>query len=433
MKANRRALFRLAPLFLLLAVVFSLVAPVGVAAAANLPVSQDTATVDFPTKLTFHLVADAPQPVVSVETWYHAAYSPVTSVSRAVFSGGTHVDVTNVVDMQLNYLPPGVDIDYRWRLTLQDGSVLETPNQTVLYMDTRYKWKTISQDPVTIYYFPGDESLGKEALDTTIKAINNLKQQFSITADEPVRVVLYGSTSDFTSALPPNSAEWIGGFAQPDLHLVVTGVQPGSDATTEIHRVLSHESVHLIVKQATDNPFNTPPPWLDEGLATYYQTVQDPRFPPILKNAVRSGQLIPIRALNSSFPDDPNQALLSYAESESIVQFILTKQGNDRMSALLHAYQGGVSNDQAVQIAFGFSLDELDKEWKAWLGYGGDQQVTATVDPSQSGSGPGQAFGDLMAAYGPNIVIGVAALFTVVLGVSLTLRALSAKDENESL
>jgi len=415
MKASRRTLFRLAPLFVLLTVIFSLVAPLGAAAAASLQVGQDTATVDFPTKLTFHLVADAPQPVVSVETWYHAAYSPVTSVSRAEFSGGTHVDVTNAVDMQLNYLPPGVDIDYRWRLTLQDGSVLETPNQTVLYMDTRYKWKTITQDPVTI------------------QAINNLKQQFSITANDPVRVVLYGSTSDFASALPPNSAEWIGGFAQPDLHLVVTGVQPGSGATTEIHRVLSHESVHLIVHQATDNPFNTPPPWLDEGLATYYQTVQDPRFPSILQNAVRTGQLIPVRALDSSFPDDPNQALLSYAESESIVQFILTKMGNDRMSALLHAYQGGVSNDQAVQTAFGFSLDELDKEWKAWLGYGGDQQVTATVDPGHNTSGLGQAFDDFVATFGPNIVIGIAALVTLALGLTITLRTLTAHDENETL
>jgi hypothetical protein len=247
-----------------------------------------------------------------------------------------------------------------------------------------------------------------------------------------VRVVLYGGTSDFASALPPNSAEWIGGFAEPEQHLVVTGIQPGSDATTEVHRVLSHESVHLIVHQATANPFNTPPPWLDEGLATYFQTVQDTRFDPILQSAVRSGQLIPIRALNSSFPDDPNQALLSYAESESIVRFILEKQGNDRMSALLHAFQGGVSNDQAVQIAFGFSLDELDKEWKAWLGYGGDKQVAATINPGNGDSGPGQFVDNLAASVGPEIGIGVAALLTLGLGFMLTMRALAAKDENES-
>src|SRR6185312_736627 len=116
-----------------------------------------------------------------------------------------------------------------------------------------------------------------------------------------------------------------------------TGVDKGSDPMSEIERILSHEAVHLIVHQATENPFNEPPPWLDEGLATYYQAVADPRFGPVLQHAVSSGTLIPIKALNSSFPDDANQALQSYAESESIVNFILKTKGNDGMSALLHA------------------------------------------------------------------------------------------------
>ncbi|HEX3721238.1 MAG TPA: hypothetical protein VHV31_00510, partial [Nitrolancea sp.] len=252
MRARRRNIFRFAPLFILFVAMLSFVAPASAATgtATSLQVGQDTATVDFPTKLTFHLVADAPEKVVSVETWYHPAYSPVTTASHVDFSGGTHVDVTNAVDMQINYLPPGIDIVYRWRLTLQDGSVLESPDQTVLYMDTRHKWKTLTQGQVTVFYYPNDETDGKEALNTTVTAINNLKEQFKLTENEPVRVVLYASTSDFASALPPNSAEWVGGFAQPDLHLVVTGVDPGSGSTTEIHRILSHESVHLIVHQA---------------------------------------------------------------------------------------------------------------------------------------------------------------------------------------
>ena len=103
------------------------------------------------------------------------------------------------------------------------------------------------------------------------------------------------------------------------------------------------------------------------------------------------------------------------------------------MSALLHAYQGGVSNDQAVQTAFGFSLDELDRQWKAWLDYGGDRLVSATIDPHQSGSGPGSSFDDLVSALGPDIIIAAAALFTLAFGVVLTVRTLSAKEENETL
>ncbi len=372
----------------------------------------------FPTKLEFDLVADAPQPVTSLEVWYHPAYSPVTLVSRPQFSGGTHVDISSTIDMQINYLPPGLDIVYHWHVTLKDGTTLDTPEQTVLYMDNRYQWSTATNGPVTIYYPKGSDQLGQQALNTTVQSIDKFKQTFNISADEPVRVIVYGSSNAFAGALPPGSAEWIGGIAEPELHLVLTGIQPGTDATTEIHRIFSHEVVHLIVGQATDNPFNTPPPWLDEGLATYYQEVPDSRFDPALKNAVRNGQLIPVRALNSSFPDDANQALLSYAESRSIVDFIITQMGAAKMSALLHAYAGGVSNDVAVQSRLGISIDQLDKEWKAWLGYGGDKQVSATIDGNHSEPGIGQRVDDLLAASASIIVITVAALMTVVVGMT---------------
>ena len=347
---SRRGLPRAAALAILLVFLVGLIAPAIPVAAADLAVSKETATVDFPTKLKFDLVADAPQPATEVEVWYHAAYDPVTEVSRTQFSGGTHIDTSSTIDMQLHYLPPGVDVVYRWRITLQDGSVLETPQKTVLYMDNRYQWKTATSGPVTVYYFKGDDSVGQEALNTTVQSINTLEQTFNIKSIDPVRVLVYGSQNDFASALPPNSAEWIGGIAEPSLHLILTGIQPDSGATTEVHRVLSHESVHIVVGQVTDNPFNTPPPWLDEGLATYYQEVQDSRFPSALKNAVSKGELIPVRALDSSFPDDPNQALLSYAESESIVTFIITQKGADQMAALLKAYSQGVSNDDAVKM-----------------------------------------------------------------------------------
>ncbi len=430
MRASRRTLVRLAPLLFLIALSFGVFAPAKAATATGLQVQTDSAKVDFPRSLVFHLVADVDQPIVSVETWYHPAYSPVTSVVRADFSAGAHVDVTNTVDMQLNYLPPGVDVLYRWRLTLRDGSVLETPEQTVLYMDTRYQWQTKTKGAVTVYYFAGDDQIGQAALDQTVKAINNMKQTFKLTADEPVRVVIYSSTRDFASALPPNSAEWIGGFTQPDLHLVVTGVDKNNDPMSEIERILSHEAVHLIMHQATENPFNEPPPWLDEGLATYYQAIADPRFGPVLQNAIKSGTLIPIKALNSTFPDDPNQALQSYAESQSIVNFILKSKGNDGMSALLKAYQGGVSNEQAVQTAFGESIDQLDAAWKKSLNYPGDRGISASVDNRDgSGGSPNDSTGPLTTP----ALLGIAALLALGGGLYYTRRARRLGGDNPTL
>lgn len=428
MASNERRL-RLASLVPLLLILFAVLAPIAPAGAAGLTVAKQTATVDFPTKLTFDLVADAPQAVSAAEVWYHPAYDPVTSVSRPKFSGGTHVDVSTSVDMQLNYVWPGVDMVYHWRLTLKDGSILTTPEQTFLYMDSRYQWSTATSGAVTVYYQKGDDQIGQEALKTTVGAINQFQQTFHLTSSEPVHVVVYGSDTAFASALPPNSAEWIGGVAEPYLHLVLTAIQPGSDAMSETHRILSHEVVHLSIYQATSNPFNSPPPWLDEGLATYYQEVQDSRFKPMLQTAVKSGTLIPVRALNSSFPDDPNQALLSYAESESVVDFIINQKGADKMSALLQAFKGGVSYDQAVQAGLGISLDQLDKEWKDWLGYKGDKPVSATVDAARGDAGTGQHNRDQLVASASAILVGVAAILCLVAGAAYALRSRTTRNQ----
>lgn len=419
----RRSIARVASLLIVLVLFAGLIVPVVPAAAAGLTVAKQSATVDFPKTLEFDLVADAPQPATMVEVWYHPTYSPVTQVSRPTFSGGTHIDVKATIDMQVNYLPPGLDIVYRWRVTLKDGTILETPQQTVLYMDTRFQWSNASSGPVTVYYPKGQDQLGQQALSTTVQSITKFEQTFKISTVQPFHVVVYGSNSEFASALPPNSAEWIGGIAEPQLHLVLTGIQPGSGSATEVSRILSHESVHIVVGQVTNNPFNTPPPWLDEGLATYYQDVQDPRFPPALKNAVQSGQLIPVRALNSSFPDDPNQALLSYAESESIVDYIITQLGPDKMSALLQAFKGGVSYEQAVETGLGMTIDQLDMQWKAWLGYGGDKQISATIDTNHGGPGIGQQINDLLATSVSILWIGLAALLCLVAGTVVIIRS----------
>ncbi|MEX2314457.1 MAG: peptidase MA family metallohydrolase, partial [Thermomicrobiales bacterium] len=159
----------------------------------------------------------------------------------------------------------------------------------------------------------------------------------------------------------------------------VAQVQPGAGAGREIRRMIPHEVSHLILHQATENPWNTPPNWLDEGLAVYNQETPDSDLPDILDDAVDDGRLIPVRALGSSFPLDPEQAYLSYAESHSIATFIIEELGEDEMAELIAVFRDEVSYDEAVERALGMSVEELDAAWKAWLGYDGDSVPTGNA------------------------------------------------------
>ena len=367
---------------------------------------QVRATPAFPEAIEFVLDATADQEVTRLELLYRPEPSPVTTLVRPSFQPGRELHVTYRRDMLTNYLPPGIDILYRWRLHFADGSWVDSPEQTLLYLDQRYSWARFEQRPVQVFSAVADPAHGQTALAVTLGAIDRFRAAFGVEIEGPIRVIIYPSQRDLLSALPPQSAEWIGGFAQPELRLIVTGVPPGPGVEGELRRVLSHEVVHLMVAQATRNPYNSPPAWLDEGLAAYYQEVDDPRFGPILERAVREGRLIPVRALNSSFPVDPEQALLSYAESRSVVQFIVEQMGEKRMAALLRVFQEGVSYDDAVQRALGMTMEELDQAWKAWLGYPGD--ATGGMTDRSRAEPPA-------AADTPLLLIGLAALLTLLL------------------
>lgn len=357
---------------LLILVLSAVVAIPRPAHAAGVTFVDTSATATFQQSITFRLTADADSPIVAVELYWRAAGDPELQAAFPSIQADRRVSASHVVDMSVNYLPPGIDLIYYWRVTEQGGDITESEPQTLFYMDERQRWQELTDGQVTVYWHNGSESFARDIVDTANRGIRRLSERFGVVASEPVRLVIYGDEKSFNRALPPNSAEWIGGQAHPQLNLIVAEIEPRSSTDAEVRRMVPHEISHLILYQATKNPFNSPPNWLDEGLAVYNQETPDARFQPALDEAVASGRLIPVRALNSSFPTDPDQAMLSYAESASIVAFIAEDLGDDTLAALVAVFRDEVSYAEAVERALGMTIDELDAQWKASLGYQGD-------------------------------------------------------------
>jgi hypothetical protein len=362
----------------------TIAAPRPVVAASEARFLDTSATSTFQRGITFNLVAEADSPIESVELYWHPVGESEQQAAFPDVTVGTHVEVSYDVDTTVIYLPPGIDIAYRWRVIEQAGDISESPEQTLFYMDDGPDWRQRTNGLVTVYWYSGDDAFGQQIADTAVRAIDRLSSRFQVNATEPVRIVIYGDDNNFTDALPPNSAEWIGGQAHPELNLIVAMLDPDGSADREIKRMVPHEISHLILYQATRNPFNTPPGWLDEGLAVYNQEVEDSRFRGILNKAVDNGQLIPVRALKSGFPLDPDQALLSYAESWSIVRYIIEDLGDEQLASMVAAYRREVSFDESVQQSLGMSIDELDARWKASLGYKGDRGPQALDNTSSA-------------------------------------------------
>lgn len=395
-------------------------ATLGAAQGTFRAVSQ-AATPAFPDKITFTLTAESDSAdITDARLFYRPTASEVANLAVATVKPGRRVELSLPVDMRARYLPPGLDIQYFWSLTDAAGNHFDTSAQQFLYQDDRFPWRSVTGGQVTVYYYSGNDDFGQDLLGTAQRTIDKLGQRFGVGGDQPIHIVVYGNTRDFATSLPPNSAEWIGGEAHPDLGLIVTGIQPGGGAAAEIRRVLPHEVSHLLLYQATTNPYGGPPHWLDEGLAVYNQETADSSLTPLLDRAVKTGTLLPTRALNSNFPLDPTQARLSYAESLSLVQYLVGKYGDARLGELLRSFKAELSYDEALRQTFGFDTDGLDREWKASLKYAGDKPA---ADKNPGAFGPLDSLpggGKLLPLLG--VAIPIAVLGAIVAGGLLVRR-----------
>jgi hypothetical protein len=335
-------------------------------AVPGLDVTLNEAAPEFPVGITFSLQATTESPVKSVELLYHPPGIETLSVELpSIEPGTTELDITNPVDLQSGQLPVGIDVIYRWRITDEDGNVSETPDQTTQYFDTRYDWTELEGPRVTVYTYEASPEFRQAILDSAEHTIDRLENAYGILPTQRVRIWVYPNKEDFYGSLAPNSEPWIAGQAQPALYLISAILPP--DDTRELDRVIPHEMTHQVTYQVTQNPFNYPPLWLNEGLAVYWQETGRDRFYSFALDLAKEGNIPPLRTLNGEFAYDSEGALNAYALSLSVVIYILDTFGDEGMTNLLAAFKQGISYDDAVEQGLGVTFEELDAGWRAYI------------------------------------------------------------------
>ncbi len=131
--------------------------------------------------------------------------------------------------------------------------------------------------------------------------------------------------------------------------------------------MIAHELSHMVTRQLTLNPYGNIPTWLNEGISVYAEGPLSTYRSGILRNAIAEGKLISVMSLTSQFSADANQASLSYAESFSIVDFLIKSYGQNKISELLTVFKQGSTYDEALQKVYGFDMEGLHSRWASWV------------------------------------------------------------------
>lgn len=361
--------------FLLVFLIVILLAIPSVAHAGEDISLIDSATENhFPSALVFKMKAESSSDILRIRLNYQVEkmnFARVVSEAWPEFVPSPRVEARWIWDMRKASLPPSATIHYWWTIENKSGSKLVTPSTTIRFNDNRYNWKSLSSGKLTLFYYEINQSVANELMKASQQAVERLAEDTGVRLEKPVELYIYASSKDLQGSMV-FPREWTGGTAFTQHGIIAIGIS--SQNLDWGRKALAHELAHMVTHQLTFSPYGANlPTWLDEGLAMHVEGELDASMRSYLKKAVDNQKLISVRSLSSPFSAKSEDAYLSYAESQSIIEFLLRDYGKDNMSNLLSLLKEGYSIDEALTKIYGFDQDGLDLLWSESLRLSGRQ------------------------------------------------------------
>ena len=326
--------------------------------------------VEFPDSITFDIDVAAKADISRITFQYQVqklSVFPVTSVAFPPFTSTSRVKTSWKWDMtQTGGLPPGTDLTYWWAIEDAEGNTAQTPVSTLSFDDQRHSWQSSSENEITLLWYQGNDSFVQQLMTAAKGALDRLAEDTGARPEDKVSIYIYASTQDLQDAmLYPN--EWTGGVAYSEYHTIAIGISP--DNLDWGKGAMAHELAHLVVHQVTFSGYGIElPTWLDEGLAMYAEGSLVSDMASVLKSAITQNKLISAKSLCSPFPAEADAAILAYAESYSLVKYLLEQHGGQaKMLELLNAFKQGSGYNEALDRVYGLDIDKLNDLWSTYI------------------------------------------------------------------
>jgi hypothetical protein len=338
-------------------------------AQSTITVSNDQPKIEFPERLTFQADFKSDQPIEKVVLEYGVDQWTCGTVIAKAFpdiAPGKDVSAAWTWEMkQSGSQPPGSKIWWRWRLTDQQGQETVTNRKETVWLDDQHDWQTASGDNINLHWYDGKTAFGDELHQSAVKSLEDLAKVTGLRTTKPIDLYIYANTDDMREAVLYEPG-WTGGLAYPDHNIVIIGISP--EQMDWGKRTQAHELTHALVGQLTFSCLSDMPTWLVEGLAMYGEGGLEEGQQKLFDEALKDNTLAPVRSLSGGFAEESTKANVSYAQSYSLVQFLIEKYGQDKMLDFLRTLRDGATVDEALQQIYGFDIEGFEDAWRADIG-----------------------------------------------------------------
>ena len=337
-------------------------------------------SIAFPEEIALRLVAESDSPITNVRLVYQLGRQDTRIYGYPEFTPSSRIDADfRIKTGGASFLPSGVDVTYYYHIGDADGNEYDSERYSLEYLNPRYDWQR--------YRLPGLEVLWHDRPASEVRAaaldvngrLHEVRDLLRLDETSTMKAVILNGQREARNSLPKVSdaataGHLYGGFAYGAFDVFVL-VGLGREG-------MVHEMTHLLIDEALTSPLGRVPAWLNEGLAMYFEGPNSWRERTVL-DAYHRGRLMPLRAMGA-VPGVPSDVRRFYAQSWSVVDYMVETYGADRMTALLGAIDSGMDTDEAVRVAYDISLDELESRWKRQLGGGVMDRLPA--DPGTIGT-----------------------------------------------
>ncbi|MCB9772303.1 MAG: hypothetical protein H6754_07110 [Candidatus Omnitrophica bacterium] len=237
-------------------------------------------------------------------------------------------------------------------------------------------WKEIKDKHFVIYYeAQSDESLAKDLLRRAEGYYRKIGDEIGYsrtnklwTWEERVQIFLFATQSSYLANTGQPS--WSTGYADRDSRLFKSKtIMTYRQEEGFVDGLLPHEISHLILHDFIPNDERIPV-WFDEGVAQMQEKDRRPMARQIMKTLTGGKQYVPFSQFvkfDVRREKDPRKAQIFYVQSLSVVDFLVTKFGNDSFRRLLRSLRDNKDFNEALFSTYSGVFKDLADFERKWI------------------------------------------------------------------
>ncbi len=229
------------------------------------------------------------------------------------------------------------------------------------------EWKELKGRHFVIYYKSSPRDFIKTVLDSAEDYYYTIIDDFGFTRDkiwtwdERVKIYIYDSQDDYITGA--KQAHWSAGSTM----LGSKTIRTFPSAHGFFDSLLPHELGHIIFRDYVGFESKIPL-WFDEGVAMYQEKAKRWGSNQLVSQAIKEKTFKNLSELTLTRKSTQEDVNLFYAESASIVYYLISEFGSFRFQNFCRNLKKGLSFNRSLKKAY-YRFSNVEQLNKAWVSY----------------------------------------------------------------